>query len=89
MLSIYDLNVWFGDRLWSYSAVIDNCKIEELFIEGNSILISNTNITIIVSDTHTILKYLKSVNINNIIPPLVINDNKETKDCALAWLWKG
>jgi len=84
MLSTWDLNYGFGDRSWRYSAVINNCKIEQLFMEGNGILTPNANIPIIVSDAHTMLKYLKSVNADDIIPPLVINNDKETKDRATA-----
>ncbi|RYH23923.1 hypothetical protein EON65_17350 [archaeon] len=50
----------FGERSWRYSAVINNMKIEKLFIEGNKVTQNCREDPFEVSDVNTMLKYLKS-----------------------------
>lgn len=50
-------NLGFGKRSWRYSMVINNCKIEKLFVEGGRI--NNCPIDPFeVSDADTMIKYL-------------------------------
>lgn len=78
MCCTWDLNHGFGDRSWRYSAVINNLKIEQLFMEGNGVLTPNVNIPIIVSDAHTMVKYLRSVTAENLASPAVKNNYIKT-----------
>jgi len=82
MCCTWDLNHGFGDRSWRYSAVINNLKIEQLFMEGNGALTPNVNIPIIVSDAHTMLKYLRSITAENLASPAVKSNYIKTGTTA-------
>ncbi|GMH99209.1 hypothetical protein TrST_g6328 [Triparma strigata] len=50
----------FGERSWRYSAVIDDCKVEKLFVEPGFVQDSDPD-PFEVSDANTMVEYLKSV----------------------------
>lgn len=50
----------FGERSWRYSVVIDDMKIEKLFIEGGEVTQNSGPDPFEVSDAGTMLEYLKS-----------------------------
>ena len=52
--------VGFGERSWRYSAVINDLKIEKLFVEGGAVVQNSEADPFEVSDAGTILKYLQS-----------------------------
>eukprot|EP01038_Epipyxis_sp_PR26KG_P004034 gene4034-5771_t len=54
-------NRGFGERSWRYSAVINNSKIEKLFVEGGGVVQDSDPDPFEVSDATTMLNYLKSV----------------------------
>mmetsp|Transcript_31320 Transcript_31320/g.62068 ORF Transcript_31320/g.62068 Transcript_31320/m.62068 type:complete len:224 (-) Transcript_31320:142-813(-) len=58
MSATWTSNRGFGERSWRYSAVIDDMKIEKLFIEPNFIQNSDPD-PFEVSDAGTMLQYLK------------------------------
>lgn len=51
----------FGERSWRYSVVINDMKIEKIFIEDGDIQQNSGTDPFEVSDVDTMLKYLKSV----------------------------
>ena len=59
MSCVWDTNRGFGERSWRYSAVIDDMKIEKLFVEQPAIQNSGRD-PFEVSDAQTMLQYLKS-----------------------------
>ncbi len=61
MSCIWDSERGFGERSWRYSAVIDNMKIEKLFVEGGAVVQNFSADPFDVSDALTMVKYLKSV----------------------------
>ncbi len=61
----WDKNRGFGKRSWRYSAVIDNCKIEKLFIEGGAVVQDSEPDPFEVSDVDTMIKYLQSAKKQN------------------------
>ena len=61
MSTIWDSERGFGERSWRYSAVIDDMKVEKLFIEGGGITQNSGPDPFEVSDVDTMLEYLKSV----------------------------
>lgn len=50
----------FGERSWRYAAVIKDMKVEKLFIEGGGITQDSGPDPFEVSDSQTVLDYLKS-----------------------------
>jgi len=56
----WDSERGFGERSWRYSAVINDMKIEKLFIEGGKITQNSEPDPFEVSDAGTMLTYLKS-----------------------------
>jgi len=50
----------FGERSWRYSAVINDMKVEKLFIEGGEVIQDFGPDPFGVSDAGTMLNYLKS-----------------------------
>ena len=58
MSALWTSNRGFGERSWRYSAVIDDMKVEKLFIEPNFIQDSDPD-PFEVSDAGTMLAYLK------------------------------
>jgi peroxiredoxin len=48
----------FGERSWRYSAVINDCKIEKMFVEPDRVENSGPD-PYVVSDADTMLAYLK------------------------------
>ncbi|GMH70656.1 hypothetical protein TrST_g9109 [Triparma strigata] len=59
MSATWTSNRGFGERSWRYSAVIDDCKVEKMFIEPGFIQDSDPD-PFEVSDAGTLLNYLKS-----------------------------
>ena len=60
MSCLWDTERGFGERSWRYSVVIDDMKIEKLFIEGGGITQNSGPDPFEVSDAGTMLEYLKS-----------------------------
>lgn len=60
MSCVWDTQRGFGERSWRYSAVINNMKIEKLFVEGGAVTQNSGPDPFEVSDVNTMLKYLKS-----------------------------
>ena len=60
MSCLWEAERGFGERSWRYSAVIDDMKIEKLFIEGGGITQDSGPDPFEVSDAGTMLTYLKS-----------------------------
>jgi peroxiredoxin len=50
----------FGERSWRYSAVIDDMKVEKMFIEGGGITQNSGPDPFEVSDADSMLEYLRS-----------------------------
>ncbi len=50
----------FGERSWRYSAVINNMKVEKIFVEGGKVVQDSGPDPFEVSDALTMVKYLKS-----------------------------
>ncbi len=50
----------FGMRSWRYSAFIDNCKVEKLFVEDGKNDESSDNDPFKFSDVDTMLNYLQN-----------------------------
>lgn len=61
MSTIWDKECGFGERSWRYSAVIDDMKIEKIFIEGKKIVQDSKKDPFKISDAKTMITYLKSV----------------------------
>jgi peroxiredoxin len=60
MSCVWEANRGFGERSWRYAAVINDGKIEKLFIEGGGITQDSGPDPFEVSDSETMLNYLKS-----------------------------
>ena len=60
MSCVWDTERGFGERSWRYSAVINNMKVEKLFVEGGSVKQNSGPDPFEVSDVDTMLKYLNS-----------------------------
>jgi thioredoxin-dependent peroxiredoxin len=54
----WDSNRGFGERSWRYSAVINNMKIEKLFVEGGKVVQNSAADPFEVSDSATMVRYL-------------------------------
>lgn len=48
----------FGERSWRYSMVVNDMKIEKMFVENQCIVQNSLEDPFEVSDVHTMLKYL-------------------------------
>eukprot|EP00545_Synedropsis_sp_CCMP1620_P008208 CAMPEP_0119005334 /NCGR_PEP_ID=MMETSP1176-20130426/1655_1 /TAXON_ID=265551 /ORGANISM="Synedropsis recta cf, Strain CCMP1620" /LENGTH=205 /DNA_ID=CAMNT_0006957123 /DNA_START=45 /DNA_END=662 /DNA_ORIENTATION=+ len=59
MSCVWEQERGFGERSWRYSAVIENGKVEKLFIEGGAIVQDSGPDPFEVSDATTMLNYLK------------------------------
>jgi len=59
MSCMWDSERGFGERSWRYSAVINDMKIEKLFIEGGGITQNSGPDPFEVTDADTMLNYLK------------------------------
>jgi len=62
MSCVWDSERGFGERSWRYAAVIDDMKVEKLFIEGGVINQNSGPDPFEVTDSDTMLTYLKSTN---------------------------
>eukprot|EP00128_Syssomonas_multiformis_P011162 Colp12_sorted_trinity150504_noHs@12865 len=58
MSCLWDTNRGFGERSWRYSAVINDMKIEKIFVEGGAVVQNSGPDPFEVSDVNTMLKYL-------------------------------
>ena len=54
----WDTERGFGERSWRYSAVINDMKVEKLFIEGGAVTQNSGPDPFEVSDSDTMVKYL-------------------------------
>ena len=57
--TVWDSERGFGERSWRYSAVINDLKIEKLFVEGGGVVQNSGPDPFEVSDAKTMLAYLK------------------------------
>mmetsp|Transcript_25252 Transcript_25252/g.25482 ORF Transcript_25252/g.25482 Transcript_25252/m.25482 type:complete len:219 (+) Transcript_25252:96-752(+) len=57
---IWDQNRGFGERSWRYSCVINDMKIEKMFVEGGGVTQDSGPDPFEVSDADTMLTYLSS-----------------------------
>jgi peroxiredoxin len=60
MSTVWDSNRGFGERSWRYSAVINDNKVEKIFIEGDAPTQNFGPDPFEVSDAKTMLTYLQS-----------------------------
>jgi len=60
MSCVWDSERGFGERSWRYSAVINDMKIEKLFLENGCVVQNCAADPFEVSDADSMLKYLKS-----------------------------
>jgi peroxiredoxin len=60
MSCTWDTNRGFGERSWRYAVVIDDMKVEKLFVEGGAVNQNSGPDPFEVSDAKTMLTYLKS-----------------------------
>jgi len=67
MSCTWDSERGFGERSWRYSAVINDMKIEKLFVEGGEVIQNYGPDPFEVSDAQTMLNYLKSCSSTNLI----------------------
>eukprot|EP01039_Chlorochromonas_danica_P002155 gene2155-2353_t len=60
MACVWESERGFGERSWRYSAVINDQKIEKLFVEGGAVVQNSGPDPFEVSDAKTMVKYLQS-----------------------------
>lgn len=60
MSTIWDSERGFGERSWRYSVVINDSKIEKIFVEGGAVVQNSGPDPFEVSDAKTMLAYLQS-----------------------------
>ena len=60
MSCVWDSERGFGERSWRYSAVIDDMKVEKLFVEGGAVVQNSGPDPFEVTDSDTMIAYLKS-----------------------------
>ena len=60
MSCVWDSERGFGERSWRYSAVIDDMKVEKMFIEGDDVVQNSGPDPFEVTDSDTMMTYLKS-----------------------------
>jgi len=58
MSCVWETNRGFGERSWRYAAVIDDMKVEKIFIEGGGLTQDSGPDPFEVTDAETILAYL-------------------------------
>eukprot|EP00306_Pavlova_sp_CCMP459_P005693 CAMPEP_0185161256 /NCGR_PEP_ID=MMETSP1139-20130426/4757_1 /TAXON_ID=298111 /ORGANISM="Pavlova sp., Strain CCMP459" /LENGTH=195 /DNA_ID=CAMNT_0027726509 /DNA_START=11 /DNA_END=598 /DNA_ORIENTATION=+ len=61
MSCVWDTERGFGERSWRYSCVVNDMKIEKIFVEGGGITQNSGPDPFEVSDVDTMMKYLESV----------------------------
>mmetsp|Transcript_18829 Transcript_18829/g.24446 ORF Transcript_18829/g.24446 Transcript_18829/m.24446 type:complete len:259 (-) Transcript_18829:824-1600(-) len=59
MSTMWDEERGFGERSWRYSVVINDMRVEKLFIEGGSVVQNSGPDPFEVSDAPTMIEYLK------------------------------
>lgn len=59
MSCLWDSERGFGERSWRYSCVIDDMKLEKLFVEGGEVVQNSGPDPFEVSDAATLVAYLK------------------------------
>ena len=57
--TIWDSERGFGERSWRYSVVINDMKVEKLFVEGGAVVQNSGPDPFEVSDAKSMLAYLK------------------------------
>jgi thioredoxin-dependent peroxiredoxin len=60
MSCVWDTERGFGERSWRYSVVINDNKVEKLFIEAGKVIQNSGPDPFEVSDAKTMLTYLQS-----------------------------
>jgi peroxiredoxin len=60
MSCVWDTERGFGERSWRYSCVINDMKVEKIFVEGGKVIQNYGPDPYEVSDEKTMLAYLKS-----------------------------
>jgi thioredoxin-dependent peroxiredoxin len=60
MSATWEVERGFGERSWRYSAVINDMKVEKLFVEGGQVFQDYGPDPFEVSDADTMMKYLSS-----------------------------
>lgn len=60
MSCLWDTERGFGERSWRYSMVVNDMKIEKLFVEGDGVTQNSGPDPFEVSDAESMLSYLKS-----------------------------
>ena len=58
----WDSERGFGERSWRYSMVVDDCKIEKIFIENGNVVQNFGPDPFEVSDADSMVAYLESVS---------------------------
>mmetsp|Transcript_11889 Transcript_11889/g.37667 ORF Transcript_11889/g.37667 Transcript_11889/m.37667 type:complete len:192 (-) Transcript_11889:335-910(-) len=62
MSCVWDTERGFGERSWRYSCVLNDMKVEKIFIEGGGITPNSAADPYEVTDEKTMLAYLKSAS---------------------------
>jgi peroxiredoxin len=60
MSCVWEKERGFGERSWRYSAVINDMKLEKIFVEGGGVVQDSGPDPFEVSDANTMLNYLQS-----------------------------
>eukprot|EP00549_Striatella_unipunctata_P006945 CAMPEP_0118699324 /NCGR_PEP_ID=MMETSP0800-20121206/15819_1 /TAXON_ID=210618 ORGANISM="Striatella unipunctata, Strain CCMP2910" /NCGR_SAMPLE_ID=MMETSP0800 /ASSEMBLY_ACC=CAM_ASM_000638 /LENGTH=89 /DNA_ID=CAMNT_0006599495 /DNA_START=15 /DNA_END=284 /DNA_ORIENTATION=- len=60
MSCVWEKERGFGERSWRYSVVVDDMKVEKIFIEGGGITQDSGPDPFEVTDAATMVEYLKS-----------------------------
>ena len=60
MSTVWDTERGFGERSWRYSVVINDNKVEKIFIEGGAVVQNSGPDPFEVSDAETMYKYLST-----------------------------
>ncbi len=60
MSCVWDSERGFGERSWRYSMVVNDGKIEKLFVEGGAVVQNSAADPFEVSDADSMLKYLSN-----------------------------
>jgi len=60
MSCTWDSERGFGERSWRYSVVVNDGKVEKIFVEGGAVMQNHGPDPFECSDADTMLKYLKS-----------------------------
>jgi peroxiredoxin len=62
MTSVWDTERGFGERSWRYSVVINDMKVEKLFVEGGAVVQNSGPDPYEVSDASVMLNYIKCLS---------------------------